>query len=579
MNKNKLNVLLPGTWAERFFNVLAAHPYLSALLVCLLINPFYLGAAENVPSNALFLESILVLIAGGLLLLRAKRCGVISKRIAPFLLALLPVLICIGAALYTRSQRKGIWLIAGGCVILLLLYGLIFHHKQIRTQATALLILGISFLLKYCYVFYTSVYTRQHDVGTFGSDAGHANYIEYFLFQHHLPDFDPRERWQFYHPPLHHMISAVWIWLSETIFGVGHDPARESIQTLTLFYAMAIVITGYRILRHFRLKGMSLYAPLLLIAFHPAYILFSGSINNDVLSVVFIMGATLCTLRWYDDPSWGETIKLALCIGLGMMTKMSVGLIAIPIGIVMLVKFVQMLKAREWRFLGKLGVFAAVCAPLGLWSPVRNLIRFGVPLNYVQKMSTGMSQYLGDVSLWERATDFSSKQFQSVFKQFASLETDNAYNEFNPLTALLKDALFGEYIRETNFSGHPMVLELAKVFFWFGVILAATAFVCMLVLMFRKLLHPMHKVYFGVFWLTMMISFYQLAGNYPFVCSMNSRYITPLIFIGAFFYGMMMQKMQENNKAGSGTLVKTMAILPILFAVMTTVIYMCVCIP
>ncbi len=522
MSKNRLNNLLRSSPAECLIRFLAKHPYLSAFLVCLFVNFLDLGVPEHVPQRLLLITLLLV-----------------------------------GTAF--------------------LLYGVVRCQKQFRTQITALLILGMSFWLKYCYVCYTPIDIRQHDVYTFGGGKGHSAYIEYLLNNCHLPDFDPRERWQFYHPPLHHIISAVWIGISENWFGVAYDPARESLQTLTLFYAMTIIITGYRILRVLKLNGLALHVPLILIAFHPAFILLSGSINNDVLSVAFMMGAALCTLRWYDAPTWTETIQLALCIGLGMMTKLSVGLLAMPVGFMMLRKTMSMLRRKKWEFLGKPAVFAGICAPLGLWFPIRNLIRFGVPLTYVQEMSSTSSQYLGDRSFWSRVTDFSSHQFQNVFEQFASL---GDYNEFNPLTALLKNALFGEYIREKNFPEGSAVLGLTKVFFWLHVVLAAATFVCMGVMLLRKCVLRMEsKLFFAIFWFTMMLSFYQLSAQYPFVCSMNSRYITPVIFIGALFWGAAMQQLKGKKAFAAVVLGKIMTALPVLFAAMTAVIYMRVLLP
>jgi len=70
-----------------------------------------------------------------------------------------------------------------------------------------------------------------------GDADNHAGYITYLLQHHQLPDFDPRGHWQFYHPPLHHMISALWLWLSEHVFGISNAAAQESLQTLSLFYA------------------------------------------------------------------------------------------------------------------------------------------------------------------------------------------------------------------------------------------------------------------------------------------------------------------------------------------------------
>ena len=179
-----------------------------------------------------------------------------------------------------------------------------------------------------------------------------------------------------------------------------------------------------------------------MIAFHPSFILFSGSINNDVLSVAFLLGAVLWTLKWYEKQTWEGILKIALYMGLGMMTKLSVALAAFPIGAVFLVVLVRRCKAKNWRIFGQYGAFLGICAPLGLWYPIRNLVRFGVPLNYVQEMSVKSDQYLGDQSFLSRALDFSPHQVAKVFEQWLHYDA-SGYNEYNPLITLLKNAVFG----------------------------------------------------------------------------------------------------------------------------------------
>lgn len=578
-NPDRASLCSPESCTQKFLQALGAHPYLSALLICLLINPFYLGSAENVPGNALMLEVLSVLTVGGAILLWLYRLGKLRKKTAIAAGAVFLLLTGLGTKLYSQSERKGLWMLLGGCTILLVLFFLTRNQKQNQTQRTALLLMGISFFLKFYYVFYTSVYERQHDVKKFGGKVGHAGYMEYLLANHHLPDFDPRERWQFYHPPLHHAISALWIDLSENLLGVGHDPARESLQTLTLFYAMVILITAYRILRHFKLQGMGLYAPLLLIAFHPSFTLFSGSINNDILSVAFIFGAVLCTLQWYDNPTMKGILKIALCVGLGMMTKMSAALVAIPIAVVFLVVLVQKLRRREWNILGQYGAFAAVCVPLGLWYPIRNLVRFDVPLTYVQELSTGLRQYIGDQSFSSRITDFSPKQFHSVFEQWLQ-QDGSGYNEYNPMIALLKNALFGEYINESTLAYRQAAILLAEIFFWLNVLIAAGALVCMIVLCFRKCaMNRMQKIFFVSFYLVMMVNFYYLAASSPFTCSMNFRYIMPTILIGALFFGMAVQELHQRKTKAAGALAVGMHVLCGCFAVCSFVLYAWVCLP
>lgn len=541
------HICLSAPESNRYFHLLERHPYLCCLSLCLLLDPLYFGGEAYVPQNALLLEVLAVLAVGAVVLWRLVRYHPQRKRHAAAAGVVFPALVLTAAWFYRSAAHPGLWIMLGGCCILTGLFWLTRKQMHNQRRRVSMLLLGWSFFLKFYYVFYTPITRRQHDVGHFGDTENHAGYISYLLEQHHLPDFDPRQAWQFYHPPLHHMISAAWLWLSETVFGIGAEAAQESLQTLSLFYAMAIVITAYRILRHFRLDGTALYIPLAIVAFHPSFILFSGSINNDALSVVFLMGAVLWVLKWYEKQTWEGIVKIALCIGLGMMTKLSAALAAIPTAAVFLVILVRQCRQKNWRIFGQFGVFAAICIPLGLWYPVRNLVRFGVPLDYVQEMPADSVQYLGDQSFFSRCLDFSPHQFASVFEQWQN-KLGTSYNEYNPLIAMLKNAMFGEYINVYTLNCRLSLAALGTVLFWLGVLTAAIAFGAMVWLCWQKRSAGRLPGLFLVLYDAVMLgSFYKLAASSPFTCSMNFRYITPTCVIGAVFLGLLLRRLEQRQ--------------------------------
>ena len=120
---------------------------------------------------------------------------------------------------------------------------------------------------------------------------------------------------------------------------------------------MCIIISAYKIFRYFGLKGKALYIPLAVVSFHPAFIIFSGSINNDVLSAAFMMGAFLCALNWYREQSMKNILKTALCTGLGMMTKLTAALVAPPVAVIFAVVFFKNLKTDFRKLLVQFTAF------------------------------------------------------------------------------------------------------------------------------------------------------------------------------------------------------------------------------
>ncbi len=572
-------VCIKKSVTDRIVRSAAAHPYLWALLLCLGLNPFYLGSAENVPNNALYIEALMVLAGGSAAITYVSRLKQFIKPIQYSLYVLYFLVICVTTRLYSQSDKKGVWMFVAGFAILLAFYTLA-QTKKFKDQMLSMLIIGTGFLLKFYYVFYTSCYTRQNDVHHFGGDNGHAGYMEYLLFNKKLPDFDVREVWQFCHPPLHHFISACWIGVNEFVLGVGHNPARESLQTLSLFYSTVIMITAYKIFRHFKLNGTALFVPLGIVSFHPCFVLMSGAINNDVLSVAFAMGAFYLTLKWYDDPKFSTIMKIAVCVGCAMMTKLNAALVAPPIAVVFLVVFIKRFKQQGKQLFGQFAAFGAVCVPLALWFEIKNYIKFKVPITYVQEMSVESRQYIGDQPFLKRITDFSSYQFKSVYEQWLG-ENGESYNEFNPLVTLLKNSLFTESIGDGTLGGSKLYHDLAALFFWVAALIAAACFVMMIFNICTKSgIDPTMKAMWGSYYALMMLNFYKMSADYPFTCTMNFRYITPTVIIGAFFMGLTIKRLTEKKDSkAAGTAVSVMTGSVVLFCLLSIIIYLQVCVP
>ena len=439
---------------------------------------------------------------------------------------------------------------------------LIWKYRENITDRKVILILFLlAFAARLVYVLDISILVNQHDTRSFSvleNNYGHTGYIRYLLEEMHLPDFDVRGKSQFYHPPLHHLLCAVWIKI-QTAIGLSFEDATENLQLLTLFYSMVSLFAVKKILDLFQVKGMAYYAAFSLVAFHPTFFLLAGSINNDGLSVMFVFLAVYAALAWYRNPTWYRIIGLALCIGLSMCAKLATGVIAPAVAFLFLLRFVRDrgLRAKGKR-IGQFALFGVVCIPLGIGWQVRNYLRFGVPLTYVPRLSDQADQYLGNYSVTERFLDFRSLLDFGVFPARTG-QQGATYFEHNIPLAAVKSSLFGEY---SVWKSKDALNIFSAVLFWIAVVLTVVACICAVCMIVRMIRHksvrftseyrmtPAEGLFFLLYTLTILGSYVVFCFSYPHFCSMDFRYIVPLLLIGAALLGVSFNRLSEKYRDG-----------------------------
>ena len=537
---------------DKYFRVIASHPYLCVFALCVVLTPLFFGSLWLMPAYTIYIA--LALSVAALSVFVWKKCVKKGLPVVTRVLLLIAssAALSLGAWAFSRSDFKILWIFLTGCMAISAVYS-VFYRSGYKRQFNSALIMALGFLVRFCYVLCTESWNRQHDIGYFSTSEtvpGHLGYISYLYQNHSLYQEDYRWMFQYCHPPLHHSIGAVWVTIWKDLFRFGEEKAVESLEMLTLFYSACILISAYYILRHFRLEGKSLYVPLLLVSFHPCFTYLATFLNNDALMWAFVMGAVLGTLRWYSEPSLKNIMKISLCIGLGMMTKLSAALIAPPVAMVFLVVLIRKRKTLWKKLVGQFAAFGAVCVPLGMWFPVRGLLRWGIPLTYVQELPQGMDQELHGMTFIERITDFRLIQFSNVFEDWMYHDeygNEVSFNEHNPLIAILKNSVFSEFIREWDFDGMEYALPLCKALFWLGVILAAAAFAAMIYIFIRdRSMDTVQKLFFGSYYVLLVGNLYMMSAKYPLVCTMNFRYLMPTVVTGALFIGLFMKK--KNNR-------------------------------
>ena len=395
----------------------------------------------------------------------------------------------------------------------------------------AILIAGMA--MRIGYAIYTYPDVRQHDVW----DAdGHYPYMLGFYEGFGLPD---SYEGQFYHGPLSHLMTALFLRL---VGLTGIDPLNGSwVQVVPCMLSVMMIPVAYRAARELKLKENACLTAAALIAFHPAFYLLAGSINNDTAMTFFFFLAILYTVKYYNRPTFRNILLLAVSIGCAMMSKLSGGMAALFTGPVFLAVLILCIRQARHpqkalppfaaglsgltvkRLIGQFAAFLAVCAPLGLWHSIRNMIVLHQPLGYVPAPPIDSDLYIGWRTVGERFLSFPLSEY---FGSWC-----NPRGDYNLWTYLLKCALFGEW----EFDAPRL---LADSFLLLFLVLTVFYLIYMVWCLKNRRLHPVLRYGLPVLTVTQLISYVSFNIGYPFGCTMDFRYIVPVLFPFAVYTGL-----------------------------------------
>lgn len=417
------------------------------------------------------------------------------------------------------------------CLLLLSFSLLLLLHKKgkLTEDRMVFAILFLSMLLRCLYVTLSGLYDRQHDEGVYTGIAssqvnpGHIGYIEYIYKFRRLPDFNPYQLFSYYHPPLHYVLSGVFLILL-TALGMPEQNAFENLQILPLFYSGLFLLLAFRILKKTGAQKRALYAGLILCAFHPALTVMSGSVNNDMLSCVLLACSLLAALCYLEEKTLKNLICIALSIGLGMLCKINTALIALPVGLVLLMDFIRTARRKDQatvrRTIRRYLLFGVIAAVVGLSFIVRNLLLFHV-MPGIASATEDSVMYTGGFSLWSRIGIPALSDWHFSFP-FHSL--NGAYNH-NIWVILFQTSLFAEEF-PAQLGGFPLFLcRTVYVLAILSGIACAVLFTAAMIKKYRKTPKKDEAVFLLAGFLTFLAAFVVFSVKYPYTCSSDFRYI------------------------------------------------------
>lgn len=555
---------------EGLFSLMRRHPYLLTVVICAILLPFGLADRANITAGScIYLGVVLGAVSVAAIFFfnlgknqreKILLCAVMLASIAACMLA-------IG---YVKNKALAVAIVS--VIVAAAAIAFIKINFEVSDAVIIGLLIALGIAIRFVYILYTGVVDRQHDVGDFTGSAGHAGYIKYWYENGlKLPDFDVRSYWQYYHPPFHHWLMAALMKIL-TFFGVDFLKAGEAAQILPMLYSSLTMIVSYRVFRLVKLNGVPLIAATAIVCFHPTFIIFGGSFNNDMLLMLFMMAAILWGLRWYREPVMKNIIPLALCIGLGMMTKLSGWMVAPAVAFLFLVILIKNIK-KPLKYIGQYVVFGVICIPLGIWWQVRNLLKFRIPLTYVPDLGANSVMYSGNMPLAERLFSFGNGQLDFVYGSITFVGAP--YNEYNPTLGLFKTAMFDECANSVSDVHYPQIHVTGPILFWISVVLFLICFVCFIVSMVRKSenINGVERVYFALLFAVILGSYYMFCLAYPLACTFNIRYAMPLIPLCAMGMGLITQRTENSKKAAAIWFRRGMYILTAAFCVMSYLVY------
>lgn len=448
-----------------------------------------------------------------------------------------------------------------------------FTNKKFDERVIIFLIFAVAFIFRLVYIQSTDYLVRQHDVG---GKNGHFEYILRFYNHKELPD---TVQWQYYQPPIWHYICALFLHIQTTL-GIAFEAARENLQILSLFCSSAIMLVSHSLFRKFKLKGLPMIIACAIVAFHPTFIILSGSINNDVLSILLALVSVDLAIKWYRDPKLKTILLLALSIGVSMGVKLSGGLISLGVAMLFAIRLFGKYYKNKLGLIGQFASFGVLCVPIALWWQVRNLLLYDIPLTYVPKLSETNSQYIGFRSITERLFDISSIWDVGVYPARAIESKAHLYSyyEFNIPAAALKTSVFGEYYLG---QGTTVGNAFASILFYSAAMLAVLTVFSAVYLVVKSFKNSTENygyskselIFTLVCALTLIFSYTKFCFDYAHFCTMDFRYIAMTVVFGALYIGLLLKHREKNNKMFDSILRISIIVLTVLMAISSLVIY------
>lgn len=222
-----------------------------------------------------------------------------------------------------------------------LLIALLRNTGRIKSFRGSLpfIIIGLGIVLRIIYVVYVPNNMYQHDM------KGHIDAIHYYA-EHPFELPQPDKSLQFPQQPLYYYTAAVVYSVSKAMGFNEHD-AIYSIRVMSIVFASVWLLIGWRLVRLYSQRPLTVNLFLAFLAFTPSFIYLGGAVNNDVLNALLGMASLYYISLFYLQQKRRWFMLAAMSILLAMLTKISSVLYAIFFVVVLLALYFKNTSQRR----------------------------------------------------------------------------------------------------------------------------------------------------------------------------------------------------------------------------------------
>ena len=279
--------------------------------------------------------------------------------------------------------------------------------------------------------------------------------------------------------------------------------------------------------------------------------------------MLFSFAALFAALRYHKTHSYLPLVLTAVCIGLGMETKLSTVVVAFPIAAIFLIDLIKLFRNNgKWvkadksaliKFIIQMAVFAAIVFPLGLFFEIYTKVKYDRPIAYVWDLvgeyGTTYFMYI-DPEIYNPFVRLFLFPSPDLFWNMSNIRyMGGIYNynpamyewgtiDFNCWTAFIKTGLFSEVglgaTQQTFGDYQSLFLMVTGIAYALAILTGILFVIGGIILTVSKIidlvkgkgdLEKDFVFYFlAVVFLSSAISYMAFCMRYPVGCTMNARY-------------------------------------------------------